>query len=306
MPQIRGRGSFGFMTKNLIERNRFASQLVERELADITHRYGNIDRAGSSSWLPYHNASHAKDVHDASFATAQKLAATGRIDPNDIPLVRIAAVFHDHEQNLGSGPNESHSADIAVAALAERPDLFDVGDIAKVRAMILGTTVSFVKDPSAPTAYPAGVRGVPPISHPKLVQAANPSSPLEAVVADADLGALGHVTGLRQSLNLLAEMESKAGRLDLPRDAAGLRDVELSMGTMGTFLSAQHDLLSDHRYLLDINEKERGPQREENLRATDEAWAAVLQGASFGQVLDGAVAYARGLSQGTGFERGAA
>src|SRR3954467_14486990 len=107
---------------NLLQRNHAATRLVDIATQGIASRYGTNTRRGKA-WLPYHNADHSIEVHDVAYALAQQLSRSGRIDANDVPLVRIAAAFHDWVQTAGSGDNERLSAKAAIDAMARHGGL---------------------------------------------------------------------------------------------------------------------------------------------------------------------------------------
>jgi hypothetical protein len=198
-------------TPELIERDVAATHLCQRELIHISEKYGSIYGPGRN-WLPYHNATHAEQGHDAAYAIATQLVNQGRLDALDLPLVKIAGTFHDHEQDLGPGNNERASADAAAQEMKEYPSLFSDDDIQKVMRMIEGTEVSIDADRT-------------------MHQAAAHDDSLQAILADADLSTLGLRSYALMATHLLLEIQAKSGRITLPDSVEGIaRDSSRTQG----------------------------------------------------------------------------
>lgn len=109
--------------------------LIAKGLIDIEQRYGS----NGTEPKAYHNAEHAQDVMSAVRALAKRAAKTGKIPAEIVPLLELAACYHDYEHSLPTG-NEEASAQV----LAERMvkvGVFSVADIELCRQSIMATTV---------------------------------------------------------------------------------------------------------------------------------------------------------------------
>jgi hypothetical protein len=265
------------MTKNLIAANRYADEVVRQEIRHLTDTYGTAYLAGRNTWLPYHNASHAIDVHDAFLARATRLVARGELSPWAVPVGRIAMIKHDHEQGLGPGRNEDASAEDAEAALRARPDLFDEDDITMSKELIDATKNTVLNR--------------------RIIQQVDPGKNHQLLAADADLVSLSLPNGVQQAFNLLLEREADNG-LVLPLHAAELRNLSIPNDKVKAFLEFQTGLLGEHRYLHPDNEREWAPQRGKNVELIRELRHAAEAGRDFGPLMDRAAAYARGNSIG--------
>jgi len=123
-----------------IKREKGTEKLINYALSEIEKKYGTGEGDGQSP-RRYHNKKHTQDVIDASVKIAQLALKKGKIKPSDIPLIQIAASFHDIEQDLGSGLNEQESARKAEEQM--RKEGFSDEEIEKVREMIMATRVSY-------------------------------------------------------------------------------------------------------------------------------------------------------------------
>lgn len=79
--------------------------LINHALSEVEKKYGTGEGDGR---IPksYHNKVHTQEIVDASEKIAQLALAAGKIQTSDVPLIKIAASFHDIEQDLGAGLNE--------------------------------------------------------------------------------------------------------------------------------------------------------------------------------------------------------
>jgi hypothetical protein len=253
--------------------------MSERELGIVFSRYGSdrspshaTNRSQGSDWLLYHNESHSRHVRNTAKSLARELATRGMIESSDVPLVELAGAFHDHEQGVGPGANERMSADAALAAMRQHPDVFSSRDMERVEDMIMGTTVT--------------------IEGGSLHQAARHDDLLQACVADADLSALAAPDGVATGLRLFCEGEVKAGRMTPPRSAGELRSITADPRAVDGFLRFQLNLLTEHDYLLDISSARYASGIERNAQLTQELLSRNATGATFadlyGTALDAA------------------
>jgi len=160
--------------------------LISHALSEVERKYGKGQGDGETP-KSYHNRVHAQDVLAASRQIAILSLATGKVEASDIPLIEIAAAFHDIEQGLGKGLNEIESARLAEVEM-RKDGLFGEKDIQKVKRMILATTVHFKN----------GIMG----------QSATEEF-LTQVIADADLSTLGQEASIywSRAIGLLKEMK---------------------------------------------------------------------------------------------------
>lgn len=162
----------------------------------------------------YHNHTHGRDVARAASAIAADLHNAGRVSWDLVHLAGYAGWAHDAHQGHG---HEAASADRAEQQMRRAGMSLD--RIALVRRMIGATQVT-------------GVNGC------RLMQAADPADPAEAILADADLSSLGSCGGVYRALLLDREQQHLGGATSPDREVT-LR-----------FLTFQVGLFRDHRYLL--------------------------------------------------------
>jgi hypothetical protein len=208
------------------------NRLSEDELAGMANRYGS-DRRPGSTWLLYHNETHAREVASAAQSLARELASRRLIDDRFVAVAAFAGAGHDHEQLKGSGPNERESADAITQVMRAHPELFSPAEIEAADRAIMGTVVSM---------SPSG-----------LVQAAPKDDLIAACVADADLSGLAARNGIVRAFRLLVETESLAGRIPVPRNASEVARLEIESATVERFLGFQERLVGNHEFLLDIS-----------------------------------------------------
>ncbi|SRR5258708_26028754 len=175
------------MEIDLSRKEGIINDLIEHALSEVERKYGKGEGDGK---IPksYHNRVHTQDVVNASEQIARLSLETSKINDSDIPLIKIAASFHDIEQDLGSGLNEEESSRLAEEEM-RKTGLFEEGDILKVKMMILGTKVNFkggVMKQSATEDY------------------------LTQIVADADLSSLGREPHIfwGKAIGLLKEIKN--------------------------------------------------------------------------------------------------
>lgn len=197
-------------------------RLCDDALAEIRARYGD-DLGGGRSWLPFHNASHTRDVLAAATRLGDILLSAGRITPREFALLRIAAAFHDHEQGLGPGANEAASADAAARAMEACGEVFTAEDCERVRGIILSTRVTVNQD--------------------GLTQLVDDSDTLALALADSDLAHLGSDRALYRSLVLSCEEQLRSGAWS---PDAGEPDRDTTIAS----LDISERLLRNHHYHL--------------------------------------------------------
>ncbi|MDO8621520.1 MAG: hypothetical protein Q7R31_04560 [Candidatus Levybacteria bacterium] len=173
-------------TVDLSKKEVVVNGLIEHALSEVERRYGKGEGDGKTP-KNYHNRVHTQDVIDAAEQIAQLALEAGKIRASDIPLIKIAAGFHDIEQDLGSGLNEEESARLVEKEM-KKAGLFGEGDIQRVKTMILGTKVNF-KD--------------------GIMEQSPTEDYLAQIVADADLSVLGQESNVfwRRAMGLLKEMK---------------------------------------------------------------------------------------------------
>ena len=277
-------GKMSNSSARIVERNEAAALIAHNEFLTIERRYGSAKTAPLSGvWLPYHGVSHTREAHEAAFQTAQLLVSAGRLDPAYVPLVRIAAAYHDHEQDRVPGANECASADAATAAMTDARFARDFSERDRefVRAAIMATVIQFDD------------RG-------RLRQSVNMSGDparilTEMIMADADLVSLGTPDGPRQGLVLQLEIQALAGKLDLPRTVAGLMAVELPEDVLERGLAGQARLFATHRYELDLNNEVLGPQQQRNTEFVASLGQRFREGENFSRLLKSTVVYSTSL-----------
>lgn len=160
-------------TKETVSDKDRSPEVVVEELrkfarSEVLRKYGTGSGNGESP-KEYHNLLHTDGVYSAAKKIEELAVENGRISQTDIPLVEIAAAFHDIEQDLGGGVNEEKSASIAEEQM-RKAGIYSEEDITKVVGMILGTKVYFedgILKQSATNDY------------------------LSKIVCDADLSSLG-------------------------------------------------------------------------------------------------------------------
>jgi predicted metal-dependent HD superfamily phosphohydrolase len=123
------------------EKQTVVEELTQRALDEIERKYGTGVGDGENP-KPYHNRVHTQDVLTAAQQLGQAALQAGKIDVSAIPLIELAAGFHDIEQGLGAGLNEEASARIAAEEML-KSGVFTDAEIKQVTAMILATAVQF-------------------------------------------------------------------------------------------------------------------------------------------------------------------
>lgn len=143
-----------------------SQELIVDALEFIEFRYGERGTTPKS----YHNAQHTADVIDAAMNIGTMASNEGRIPEKILPLIGIAAAYHDIEQNFGIVVNEQKSANYAHRAMKET-GLFNAGQILLVRQMILASQARVDSD--------------------KIIQYVPEENYPAKILADADLSHLG-------------------------------------------------------------------------------------------------------------------
>lgn len=112
--------------------------LAIQALGIIEDRYG----PDSPDHLGYHDTEHTRQVIAATMLLGNLALTRGNITQHESQLLIIAGAFHDVEQGLGSGRNETESASQAENAM-RKTGLFTSDDIEKVRTGIMATQVVY-------------------------------------------------------------------------------------------------------------------------------------------------------------------
>ena len=205
--------------KNAIE------ELLPEAQQSLEDRFGTVDRF--IHCYAYHNASHGSDVGEAAASLAERLADQRRVTPETVHLARYAGWMHDQVQGKG---HERLSAQLAVANLLDRG--VPSRHIEAVRSMILATRVQGVD-----------------VEQYRILQAADPGDPRQALLADADLSSLGLRKGPLLALLLHLEQQGLSGKLLLPAGSDGT-GVEPDREATVQYLAFQANLYDRHRYML--------------------------------------------------------
>lgn len=189
-----------------------AQTLVNYALLEVERKHGKGQGDGENP-KSYHNRVHAQDVLDASRQITKRSLTAGKVETSDIPLVEIAAAFHDIEQDMDGGLNETESARLAEIEMRKN-GIFNEEDIQKVRRMILATIIHFddgIMKQSATEEF------------------------LTQVIADADLSHLGREPNIywSRAMGLLKEIK-------------GTND--LSKEDTITFAEGQPTFLTNHQF----------------------------------------------------------
>ena len=200
------------------------NELINHALSEVERKYGKGEGDGG---IPksYHNRIHTQDVVDASENIAQLALTAGKIQTSDIPLIKIAASFHDIEQDLGGGLNEKESARLAEEEM-RKTGIFGDDDIRKVKEMIMATIVFFengVMKQSATQDY------------------------LTQVITDADLANLGKKPDAfwEKAKRLLKEMK-KTDNLSR-EDELAFAKTEIPFLEHHKFYTPEADILFSHK-----------------------------------------------------------
>jgi predicted metal-dependent HD superfamily phosphohydrolase len=216
---------------DLSQKEVVVNDLVEHALSEVERKYGKGEGDGKTP-RSYHNRVHTQDVIEASQQIAQLSVEADKIKDSDIPLIKIAASFHDIEQDLGGGLNEEKSARLAEEEM-RKTGLFGEEDIRKVKRMILATTVYFE----------GGV-----------MKQSTTEDYLTQIITDADLSSLGKEQNVywERAMRLLKEIK----KTDTPS-----RDDEI------TFAKGQIPFLENHQF---YTQEANGlfPHKQENVEFT--------------------------------------
>lgn len=191
----------------------------------LVEQFGMVE--ASVHGFAYHNRDHGDDVSSAAERIASELYAARRVPWETVLLAPYAGWRHDAAQGNG---HERRSAQIAAQSMRERG--IPERHIATVEKMILGTEVR-------------GIDGY------RIVQAADPNDPEQALLADADLASLGR-KGVYPALLLGLEQQHLNGLITLPSPTDGT-GVEPDREAMIMFLRFQFGLYHSHQYLLEVS-----------------------------------------------------
>lgn len=112
--------------------------MIDEGLAELKQKYGSNGTEAKS----YHNEEHAKDVMAAARTIGDMAAAAGKIARDDVPLLELAACYHDMEHSLLGRQNEDASAAIIMQKMRQA-GVFSDEEIGKVKRMIEATIVEF-------------------------------------------------------------------------------------------------------------------------------------------------------------------
>jgi len=114
------------------------TSIIEGAYDLVDEKYG----VNSEHPKNFHNLVHTANVVEAAMAMADKALANGKIKPNDKKLIAIAAAYHDTEQQLGGGANETASAVLALEAMRQIGTFSQI-DEQDVTDMIMATKIYF-------------------------------------------------------------------------------------------------------------------------------------------------------------------
>jgi predicted metal-dependent HD superfamily phosphohydrolase len=219
-----------------IELDATIDRLLPLALESLIERFGTVERFVHG--FGYHNADHGQDVGSAAADLARELVDAGSVGSETIPLADYAGRMHDQVQGKG---HERLSALIAAEALREEgvPDRH----IATVKTMIRATEVLRMEDN-------------------RIVQAANPEDPNQALLADADLASLGMRKGPFLTLLLNLELQHLNGKTHMPTPTDG-NGIEPDRTATEGFLDFQVALYDKHRYMLAAS-RSKFPHQEAN------------------------------------------
>lgn len=131
----------------------------------------------------YHGIFHTLDVHQS----VVRLAAVEKVDPEDLPLLEAAALFHDIGITEGYKDHEKKSADIARTVLPRFG--FSGGSIDRICDLILSTSIHTL-----------------------------PSKLPEMILCDADLDHLGRADFFMRSFQLQTEWSMLGIRRTTPAE----------------------------------------------------------------------------------------
>jgi hypothetical protein len=187
-----------------------AAELTTLALTEIEQRYGPQGETPKA----YHNAEHTEEVIDASQKIGEVACQSGRIDSNDIPVLMVAAAYHDIEHTGANGRDERVSADRAQDAMRQQGE-FDTKQIAMVRTTILATRSRLISN--------------------RIVQEVTDTYYMPNILADADLAYLGKPFDSYMSRALLFLEEKHA-------------EGKSPWATREDFMLTQAPLLGNHRF----------------------------------------------------------
>jgi len=216
---------------DLIAKEAAVKGLIEHALSEVERKYGRGEGDGKTP-RSYHNRIHTQDVVSASQQIAELSLGAGKIGDSDIPLIKIAASFHDIEQDLGGGLNEEKSAMLAEEEM-KKAGLFGEEDIQRVKSMILATGVHFeggVMEQSATQDY------------------------ITQIITDADLSGLGQepIAFWERAMRVLREIK----KTDTPS-----REDEIA------FAKEEIPFLENHRFYTEEANR-LFPHKQENIQFT--------------------------------------
>lgn len=208
---------------------RVVNSLINFALVEVQRRYGAAGVEGETTKL-YHNLEYTIEVVKAAELIAELALRDGRIEDGDIPIIKIAAGFHDIEQNLGAGVNEEVSAAMAAERMKES-GVFGSEEVHRVVSMIRATKTSWSEE--------------------GMMQSVT-GDYLTQIIADADLSSLGRVEGYKErALRLMCEISGSSN----PSDEQKAR-----------FVDSQRLLLSTHEFYTEEARK-LFPHQKENLKS---------------------------------------
>jgi hypothetical protein len=193
----------------------------------LVERFGTVEAFVHG--FGYHNRDHGEDVSSAAEMIASELHKARRVGSETVLLAPYAGWRHDALQGKG---HEQLSAQIAADSMRERG--IPERHIATVEKMISATEV-------------LGIDG-----H-RIVQAADPSDPEQALLADADLSSLGRKS-VYPALLLGIEQQHLNGLIKLPSPTDGTL-AEPDREAMIKYLRFQFGLYGGHQYLLEVSRR---------------------------------------------------
>jgi predicted metal-dependent HD superfamily phosphohydrolase len=212
------------------EKEKAIQRLIRKGLDVVKQRYGTGMNDGETP-LFYHNFFHTLDVVKAVEIIGEMAVRNNKISPEQKPLIKIAAAWHDAEQSLGRNKSEDESAKMVKRAM-ETEGVFTPEEIEETVRLVLATRIYFDE------------KGI--------MKQRTTEDYATLIIADADLSSLGMKTCAywERAINLLRE--TKTSR-------------KLTFEEIKKFASRQVDFISNHLFLTP-EAQILFPNQEENLR----------------------------------------
>jgi predicted metal-dependent HD superfamily phosphohydrolase len=184
-------------------------ELVSSSLSSIHSKYGPF----SSDKKPYHNKEHTEDVISASQQIGSLAVAQSLISPDDLPLLKLAAAYHDIVHGLPGHASENLSIETVTKKMTYEK-VFTEEVINKVANMIEATKTHMIDGVFSQSAS---------------------SDYLTQIIADSDLSALGSVNYWDRAQKYYLETH-------------GVKILEQEAEARQKFLEFQIEFLQMHNY----------------------------------------------------------